>query len=208
MGRHKTSLGGSLAFIACVGLSILVIGAVQNNTKNSTRQSTSSSTSVVTSTPTPRPTATPRPVSVRNGQVLQQSDYQDICSFKVQASALYNHYIYLQYKGTPKKTTTYRELKASASSPYVSDIVLYVEHGKEAEIKVPIGNYKLYYASGDTYFGKDLLFGDSTRFYASDDILDFYTDENYSYGHTITLTAVVGGNMDTDPISESQFPGR
>ena len=197
-------------------LIILVIGAIvlfKNIQTSSTKTTSSNSeyhspTITITNTPSPEPTSTPKPVNVHNGQIIRKPDYEGVANFTIKASSTSSHYIYLQYKGAPAKSTISRTLNSSAASPYEDDLAFYVEAGKEATVKVPIGLYKLYYASGNTYFGEKLLFGNRTNFYSSDDLMDFYADENYIYGHTVTLTAVVNGNLDTDPIPESQFPGR
>lgn len=197
-------------------LIILVIGAIvlfKNIQTSSTKTTSSNSeyhspTITITNTPSPEPTSTPKPVNVHNGQIIRKPDYEGVANFTIKASSTSSHYVYLQYKGAPAKSTISRTLNSSAASPYEDDLAFYVEAGKEATVNVPIGLYKLYYASGNTYFGEKLLFGNRTSFYSSDDLMDFYADENYIYGHTVTLTAVVNGNLDTDPIPESQFPGR
>ena len=193
---------------------ILVGGAIIYNqnpslfSKGSRNQSSETRTPVITSTPSPVPTATPKPVNASNGQIFINPDYEQMCNLTLKASSSSNHYIYLEYKSAPANSANKRSLKSNASSPYESDIAFYVAKGSEATVQVPIGVYKFYYASGDTFFGKKLLFGDGTRFFSSDDYLTFYTDEEKIYGHTITLTAVVNGNFDTDSIPESEFPGR
>ena len=73
---------------------------------------------------------------------------------------------------------------------------------------VPIGVYKLYYATGKTFFNTSILFGDTTRYYESDELLTFNASGDYYNGHTITLYEVVNGNLDTDEISEKTFPTR
>lgn len=206
MSRDRMSPAGIII------AAILVAGSIIYSQGGFSRSSPATKTTapVVTATArvTPEPTATPRPVSVYNGQIIRQSDYEGDAKFTIKASSYSNHYIYLEYKSAPVNTTVNRTRKASASSPYENDIAFFVEAGKEATIQVPIGTYKLYYASGDTYFGENILFGNRTSFYSSDDLLSFYADGDYIYGHTVTLTAVEYGNFDTDPISESQFPGR
>ena len=206
MSKGKMSPTGMIIAAILVGGSIIYS---QGGFSGSTRERQPAAP-VVTATErvTPEPAATPKPVPVYNGQIIRQSDYEGVANFTIKASSYSNHYIYLQYKSAPENTTVKRTRKTSASSPYEDDLAFFVEAGKEATIEVPIGTYKLYYASGDTYFGEKLLFGDRTSFYSSDDLLTFHADEDYIYGHTVTLTAVVNGNFDTDPVSESQFPGR
>lgn len=161
-----------------------------------------------TSTPSPRPTATPKPYNAYNGQILKKTDYESICPFTIEAPEGYDYYVYLQYEKAPSNSTEKRKPAASAASHPEEDIAFYLKSGQSVTIDVPVGTYKLFYAVGETFFGEKLLFGDRTRFYSSDDLLTFYTDDQYCHGHTVTLTAVVNGNFDTDPILESAFPGR
>ena len=203
----KKKSGWILVLLVFVGI-VIIVTNTKSSSKNKSLVSSQSNVSVATEKPTAKPTATPKPVSVYNGEILRKPDYEGVCEFTVKASPFSNHYIYLQYKSAPGKSTLERKKLASASAPYEQDIAFYVGAGKEATVSVPIGIYKLYYASGDTYYGEKLLFGNLTGYYSSDDTLDFYADNKYTYGHTVTLTPVTDGNFDTDPISSFQFPGR
>lgn len=154
----------------------------------------------------PSATSTPKPFRVHNGQTIIYGDYEGTCPFTVKAGNDSNYYIYLEYQYAPSNSTTPRELKRYASKPYKGDIAFYLEKGKSYKIEVPVGVYKLFYATGDTFYGRQLRFGDETRCYTSDELLDFYCDGEYYNGHTITLYAVTDGNFDTDEIPESSFP--
>ena len=66
--------------------------------------------------------------------------------------------------------------------------------------------YKLYYATGDVFYGTKDKFGEDTAYYVSSDLMEFYSTYEYFNGHTVTLYKVANGNMDTRIISESQFP--
>lgn len=186
------------------------VDAFHSSTPKTASTSTTPAATKAPAVTTKRPTATntPAPVSVYNGKLFIKSDYEGTCPFEVKADSTSNYYIYLEYQRAPSNSTTTRDRKTSAYSPYESDVAFYLEKGKSYEIDVPVGVYKLYYATGDTFYGTKLLFGDKTRFYASDDLLNFYSDSQYYNGHTITLYSVSHGNFDTDPISESSFPGR
>lgn len=156
----------------------------------------------------PSSTATPRPVSTYNGQVLIVPDYTRVCPLEIKADTGSDYYIYLDYQRAPTYTTESRQLGSLARAPYESDIAFIVKSGRTVEVDVPIGVYKLYYATGTTFYGTKLLFGDNTRYYDSDDLLTFYAGNEYYNGHTITLYSVYDGNFDTDEISEKNFPTR
>lgn len=78
---------------------------------------------------------------------------------------------------------------------------VFMHPGKNAEVYVPCGNFKLRYGSGGKWYGYEHLFGPYGGYSKSDEILEF-TNE---YGHTITLYPVVNGNFSTDEISFSEF---
>lgn len=131
-----------------------------------------------------------------------------MCPFTIISSSSTDYYVYLKYQKAPASTTENRTTETGSRLPYESDVAFYVKAGQQVEIDVPIGVYKLYYATGSDFYGTKLLFGEDTHYYASDDLLTFYSDTQYYNGHTITLKATYNGNFDTDPIPETQFPIR
>ena len=90
-------------------------------------------------------------------------------------------------------------------------IYLYVRADSSATINVPDGSYVVKYATGSTYYGDgaEYPFGRNTSFSQADDVLVFSTEYsgNYVYYSTITLTlyAVVGGNMSSYSIDPDGF---
>ena len=165
-------------------------------------------------TPTPaKATASPVPtVSVSNGKMFIRPDYEGVCTLKVIAGSESNYYVYMKYLGAPTSSYDSRKLKSGAKTPYESDVAFYVKAGMTVSVKVPIGRYTLFYATGTDFYGTTLLFGDSTGCYTSDSPFTFYTSQDgewiYSHGHEVTLYKVTDGNLDTDPIPESDFPTR
>ena len=151
---------------------------------------------------------------VSNGQVLISPDYVAQCPLTITADSSTNYYVYLEYQNAPSYSTESRTVKNYATKPYEDDLSFYLQAGKEVSIDVPIGVYKLYYATdgsnsaGNNFYGTKLLFGDNTHYYSADQLLTFYADTEYYNGHTLTLKATIDGNFSTDPIAESQFPIR
>ena len=141
-----------------------------------------------------------------NGQILKQPDYDCVAPFEINAGFGCNYYVYLKYVRDPSSTSVLRHLNSEATPPYEDDISFYVESGKNVEIEVPIGVYKLYYASGDEFFGPETLFGEDTQYAVSDQDITFYGDDQYIHGCSITLYKVVNGNLSTENISEDEFP--
>ena len=75
------------------------------------------------------------------------------------------------------------------------------------EVEVPLGKYEVYYCYGDTWYGEKYKFGSQTLYAKADDIFEFYENNEGVYGYTLTLYRVSNGNLDTESIKESQFPG-
>ena len=87
----------------------------------------------------------------------------------------------------------------------VKKLVLFVYPSSMAEISVPLGDYLLYYATGNKWYGEVNLFGPETSYYKSDSKLSFYISGEYVMGHSIELIKQSGGNLPTQDISESDF---
>ena len=84
-------------------------------------------------------------------------------------------------------------------------MTVFVRSGSRVDVDVPLGDYIIKYASGDSWYGEEHLFGDETSYIAADDVFNFYqTDEGVS-GYTITLYQVPGGNLQTNEIEASDF---
>ncbi len=82
----------------------------------------------------------------------------------------------------------------------------FVHAGESIDLDVPLGAYKLYYASGTTWYGKNDMFGEDSVLKCCDDVLAFWEDQDGYSGWDITLYPVAGGNMDTSYVSEDEFP--
>ena len=121
----------------------------------------------------------PSPYFPENGAVLVAPDYKGIGEIKVIADEDTDYYVYLEYVGEPGFSSTARELAEGAEVPYESDLAFYVKAGQWVKQKVPVGAYKLYYAAGTGLFEENDLFGDETKCYLADSLLEFYTDENH-----------------------------
>lgn len=76
----------------------------------------------------------------------------------------------------------------------------YVRAGETATVGVPDINLQVFFASGDTWYGEDLLFGEKTYYSKDDRLLNFY-DYTWSY----TLYPVTDGNFSETPIDADEF---
>lgn len=153
-------------------------------------------------------TATSAPVATYNGKWIILPDYSRVCPLEIIADSSSDYYIYLDYQRAPSYSQEGRKILSFTTPPYESDMAFIVKAGCSLEVDVPIGVYKLYYATGTTFFGSKELFGDETSYYEADELLTFNLSAGYYNGHTITLYSTYGGNFDTDEISEKNFPTR
>jgi hypothetical protein len=79
-------------------------------------------------------------------------------------------------------------------------ITLFVRGGESAEIEVPLGAYRMKYATGTTWYGTVDLFGPQTGYHQAESTFRFYdAGESYS-GYTVELYRQSGGNLRTSRI--------
>lgn len=129
-------------------------------------------------------------VPVQNGDVLLWPSSEPVAPFNVETKGDGGYYIYLKSKASPD-----------------DDMAFYVVGGKNIETAVPLGRYTMYYATGDTWYGDELKFGEETAYYEGDTELSFYTFGDTVYGQTVELYLQAYGNFDTSEIEQSDFPG-
>lgn len=77
--------------------------------------------------------------------------------------------------------------------------------GQRFEIEVPLGTYRVKYATGSTWYGDIHLFGQSTHYSAADKVFEFTAQGNQLSGYTVELIRQRSGNLHTKSISASQF---
>lgn len=129
----------------------------------------------------------PAPVP-ENGQVLYSNDLDRVAPLSVVTRGNNNFCVKLKSIGGTTDILTF-----------------FVRAGETVEIDVPLGKYTLYYATGETWYGESILFGESTLYYKADDVFDFYEADGFVNGWTIELYAQVNGNLSTESIDSSEF---
>ena len=107
------------------------------------------------------------------------------------------------------------EIRSSRGSHYVvklSDyyskrevLSVFVHGGSTINLDVPLGTYRITYASGEHWYGPTHLFGPETACFKADSSFDFRETGNQVSGYTLTLYKVVDGNLQTTPISPNEF---
>ncbi len=104
------------------------------------------------------------------------------------------------------------QIKTNAGSHYWVKIVnsynekdelasFFIRGGETLDVNLPMGSYVVKYAYGDTWYGRDYLFGEDTGYSKADEVLEFY----HGQGYVIELIQQLNGNLHTTAIDESQF---
>ena len=77
--------------------------------------------------------------------------------------------------------------------------------GQSFETEVPLGTYRVKYATGETWYGENYLFGSTTRYSEAEKIFEFTVQGNQISGYTVELIRQRGGNLQTKAISANPF---
>lgn len=97
----------------------------------------------------------------------------------------------------PSNASCVVKLKTSDGETVLS---FYVRAGETATAYVPYQKLYVFFATGETWYGREHLFGENTYYSKDDKIKDFY---NYTYEYT--LTPVTNGNFQETPINANEF---
>lgn len=126
----------------------------------------------------------------------------------------------LPYNGSQRSFTTAErvapfEIKAAQGSNYLLKLVnaytsapvltVFVRSGTTVNIDVPLGTYEVRYASGESWYGDEYLFGPDTAYSKADKPFTFEVVGNQVRGFTITLYKVPHGNLHTSAIKPTEF---
>ena len=107
------------------------------------------------------------------------------------------------------------EIKAAQGSHYLLKLVdaytyapvltVFVRSGATVDVDVPLGTYEVRYASGESWYGYEYLFGPDTAYSKADQTFTFELVGNQVGGFTITLYKVANGNLHTSQIKPTDF---
>ncbi len=84
-------------------------------------------------------------------------------------------------------------------------LTIFIRSGQSVNVKLPLGSYKIKYATGKVWYGKTYLFGPETTYSEADKKLDFEVSGSQVLGYTIELFLQRHGNLKTKKISAAQF---
>ena len=130
------------------------------------------------------------PVQFTNGHIYKKPSDECLCPLTIKTAAYESAYIYLD-----------------SQSDRANDMSFIVKAGESAKVFVPLGEYEIYFATGDTWYGTKYHFGEDTRYGKCDDLFDISYDGESYLGWTLELYEQYNGNLNTDDIPESAFPG-
>jgi hypothetical protein len=82
---------------------------------------------------------------------------------------------------------------------------IFVRAGESAEVEVPLGSFRLKYATGTEWFGDETLFGPETTYHQADRRFDFSREDGKVRGYTVELFLQAHGNLKTSRIDKSNW---
>jgi hypothetical protein len=141
----------------------------------------------VTSVPRPQETIL-APVKVRPGVILKRTTADSVAPFQIKTSPGANYVV-----------------KLVDAMTGASVVGIYVVGGHTLEVNVPLGRYKMRYASGQIWYGFKHRFGPKTEYAKADDIFDFAIQGNQISGYTVELIRQMDGNLATRQIDAKDF---
>lgn len=84
-------------------------------------------------------------------------------------------------------------------------MTIFIGPGQHFETEVPLGSYKLRYATGKTWYGEEHLFGPNTAFNEAEKEFVFEDQGNQVSGFTVELIKQRSGNLHTRKLTATQF---
>ncbi|MBH0176971.1 MAG: hypothetical protein HP491_03700 [Nitrospira sp.] len=105
---------------------------------------------------------------------------------------------------TPSGTDNFY-VKLTDASTGVLVMTFFIQGGQSFEAVVPVGTYRVKYATGTTWYGVDFVFGSATRYGEAVKVLEFSMKNNQISGSTIELPPQGGSSSHTKTISAHQF---
>jgi hypothetical protein len=96
----------------------------------------------------------------------------------------------------------------SSWNPKTPLMAVYIQAGDTYTIDgIEDGTYELFFTLGEDWDSDQEKFTRNTAYSRFEDPFEFRTTSTTYTAYEVTLYAVVGGTADTDPVSESDFPG-
>ena len=105
---------------------------------------------------------------------------------------------------TPGGTEKYyiKVVDAYTSAPLMT---IFMVGGQVLEARVPLGSYKIRYATGEAWYGDKDLFGTSTSLNEAEKVLEFVKRDGSIVGYTVELIPKYLENSGTKQVEATQF---
>lgn len=87
----------------------------------------------------------------------------------------------------------------------ITKLKIFVRSGQTIVTQIPLGTYRMKYATGYDWYGEKNLFGNETQYSQSENKLIFSLDGNQIIGNTVELFLQKNGNLKTNRISTNDF---
>ena len=124
-----------------------------------------------------------------NGEVQKYQQYQGIAPFKVNVPPSGTHYL----------------MKIRNWETNEPLLAVFVHSGESIDILIPLGEYRVQYAAGQTWYGHEHLFGPGTSYFAFDKKMEFTQSGNRYLGHGINMAPKTRGNLPQSEIMGFEF---
>lgn len=105
---------------------------------------------------------------------------------------------------TPTGDRKYFIKLVDANSGSVAETV-FVYGGQSFKIDVPLGTFRIRYASGSTWYGEADMFGPETTYSEFDKVFEFTEQGDQVSGYTVEFVRQRGGNLPQRSMSAGQF---
>lgn len=96
-------------------------------------------------------------------------------------------------------------MKVVDTSSDLAIVTAFVRAGATLRVDMPLGNYRLRYASGGRWYGTEHLFGAETSYSEADQTMRLWSDGLQTHGYSIELIPRAGGNLRERRIAPGNF---
>lgn len=109
------------------------------------------------------------------------------------------------FKISARAATTHFFVKLEDWRTATPVVTAFVRKGEEIAINVPLGEFRLKYASGTNWMGPEALFGPTTSSSQATLPMIFRFEGNQYRGYVLDLTPRISGNLHTAPVGARSF---
>lgn len=182
---RSKGLPASVGWVILAIMAVFVVIAITSESSDGNSTSHDRNTSYSVPTPAFAEPALPTPA---HGAIARYHNSPSVAPLEINTSPGSNYFV-----------------KMVEANSEATALELFVHGGKSIEIQMPLGAYKMKYATGTIWYGREYHFGPNTVYSKADSVFSFRQDYSGYSGYTVTLYTVQDGNMSTSKIDESEF---